>query len=139
MAAVGGIRPKSSFQIGGAGSVGTGSLRGFPALARLQDAGYAIWPFDAPARTPVAVEIWPRALTGPVVKSSATARAAYLDHHLPELPTPWRDSAADSEDAFDAAISAVVMSHHESALRSLPTLDDTARNEGWVWSPARTA
>jgi hypothetical protein len=67
VAAVGGIRPKSSFQIGGAGSVGTGSVRGFAALTRLQDAGYAIWPFDAPATPPVAVEMWPRTVTRPVV------------------------------------------------------------------------
>ena len=49
MAAVGGIRPKSTFQIGGAGSVGTGSVRGWPALVRLREAGFAIWPFDQPA------------------------------------------------------------------------------------------
>jgi hypothetical protein len=134
LAAVGGIRPKSSFQIGGAGSVGTGSVRGFPALARLQDAGFAIWPFDAPARPPVAVEIWPRALTGPVVKSDATARAAHLDQHLPELARGLRDAAVGSEDAFDAAVSAVVMSRHESDLRTLPALDD-ARLEGSVWGP----
>jgi len=137
IAAVGGIRPKSSFQIGGAGSVGTGSVRGFPALARLQDAGFAIWPFDAPARPPVAVEIWPRALTGPVVKSSATARAAYLDDHLPDLPSALRYAAGDREDAFDAAVSAVVMSRHEPALRALPALDAAARYEGWVWDPER--
>jgi hypothetical protein len=137
IAAVGGIRPKSSFQIGGAGSVGTGSVRGFPALARLQEAGFAIWPFDAPARAPVAVEIWPRAFTGPVVKSSATARAAYLDHHLPDLRSALRDAAVDSEDAFDAAVSAVVMSRHEPALRALPALDDTSRYEGRVWTPER--
>src|SRR5258706_13147439 len=110
IAAVGGIRPKSSFQIGGAGSVGTGSVRGFPALARLQDAGFAIWPFDAPARPPVAVEIWPRALTGPVGKSDATARAAYLDRHLPALASQLRDAAVGSEGAFDAAVSAVAVS-----------------------------
>ena len=137
IAAVGGIRPKSSFQIGGAGSVGTGSVRGFPTLARLQDAGFAIWPFDAPAPPPVAVEIWPRAFTGPVVKSSATARAAYLDHHLPDLPSPLRDAAVDREDAFDAAVSAIVMSRHEPVLRALPALDAAARYEGWVWSPER--
>ena len=39
IAAVGGIRPKSTFQIGGAGSVGTGSVRGFPVLARLRAGG----------------------------------------------------------------------------------------------------
>ncbi len=138
LAAVGGIRPKSSFQIGGAGSVGTGSVRGFPALARLQDAGFAIWPFDAPARPPVAVEIWPRTFTGPVVKSDAAARAAYLDQHFPELARDLRDAAVNSEDAFDAAVSAVVMSQHEAPLRALPALDD-ARLEGWVWGPQRPA
>jgi hypothetical protein len=121
-------------QIGGAGSVGTGSVRGFPALARLQDAGFAIWPFDAPARPPVAIEIWPRTLTGPVVKSDATARATYLDHHFPALPRDLRDAAVGSEDAFDAAVSAVVMSQDETSLRALPALDD-ARLEGWVWGP----
>ena len=135
LAAVGGIRPKSSFQIGGAGSVGTGSVRGFPALARLQDAGFAIWPFDTPARPPVAVEIWPRTFTGPVVKSDATARAAYVDLHLPQLAPDFRDAVVGSEDAFDAAVSAVVMSGHEPALRALPALDD-AQLEGRVWVPS---
>lgn len=45
--AVGGIRPTSGFQIGGAGAVGTGAVRGMPMLARLRAAGFAIWPFDA--------------------------------------------------------------------------------------------
>jgi hypothetical protein len=132
VAAVGGIRPKSSFQIGGAGSVGTGSVRGFPALARLQDAGYAIWPFDESAGPPVAVEIWPRTFTGAVVKSDASARAAHLDQRFPRLPPALRDAAVGSEDAFDAAVSAVVMSRHEVALRALPRVD--AGREGCVWS-----
>jgi hypothetical protein len=133
VAAVGGIRPKSSFQIGGAGSVGTGSVRGFPALLRLQDAGYAIWPFDDPAPPPVAVEIWPRALTGPVVKSDPVARAQHLDAHLPGLTAELRAAAVGSEDAFDAAVSAVVMSRHEARLRTLPPVED-AGVEGEVWS-----
>jgi hypothetical protein len=136
LAAVGGIRPKSSFQIGGAGSVGTGSIRGFPALARLQDAGFAIWPIDDPAPPPVAVEIWPRAFTGPVVKTDASARAAYLDTRHPGLARPLRDAAAESEDAFDAAVSALAMSRHEATLRSLPSLDGEFRLEGCVWSGA---
>jgi hypothetical protein len=37
--AVRGTRPKSVFQIGWAGAVGTGSLRGMPVLRRLRDAG----------------------------------------------------------------------------------------------------
>jgi hypothetical protein len=83
VAAVGGIRPKSTFQIGGAGSVGTGSIRGFPVLAQLQRAGFAIWPMDAPARPPLAVEVYPRLMTGPVVKSDPPARRAYLDKNFP--------------------------------------------------------
>ncbi len=40
--------PLSSFQIGGAGAVGTGTLRGLPMLARLRAAGWSVWPFDPP-------------------------------------------------------------------------------------------
>jgi hypothetical protein len=134
VAAVGGIRPKSSFQIGGAGSVGTGSVRGFAALARLQDAGFAIWPFDEPATPPVALEIWPRTFTGPVVKSDVTARAAHLVAAHATLAPSLRDVAIGSEDAFDAAVSAIVMSHHEQELRALPAVDRTLRREGSVWS-----
>jgi len=78
--------------------------------------GFAIWPFDAPARPPVAIEIWPRTFTGPVVKSDAAARATHLDLHLPELAPDLRDAAVGSEDAFDAAVSAVVMSRDEAVL-----------------------
>jgi hypothetical protein len=135
LAAVGGIRPKSTFQIGGAGSVGTGSVRGFPALARLRAGGFAIWPFDAPAAPPVAVEIYPRALTGAVVKRDPAARIAYLDRRYPGLSAPMRDLAVASEDAFDAAVAALVMSGHETALRTLaPRADPAARREGWVWT-----
>jgi hypothetical protein len=136
LAPVRGIRPKSTFQIGGAGSVGTGSVRGFPMLARLRRAGFAVWPFDEPARPPVVVEIYPRALTGAVVKSNADARRAYLDDLRPRLTPELRDRSAASADAFDAAVSAIVMSREEPALRALPAIDDAiARREGWVWTP----
>jgi hypothetical protein len=136
VAAVGGIRPKSTFQIGGAGSVGTGSVRGWPALARLQDAGYAIWPFDAPTTGPLAVEIWPRTFTGPVVKSNAAARATHVDEFLPDLSREHRSAAIASEDALDAAASAIAMSRHEAALRALPAVTDAVvRREGCIWSP----
>jgi hypothetical protein len=136
LAAVGGIRPKSTFQIGGAGSVGTGSVRGWPALVRLREAGFAIWPFDVPACPPVAVEIYPRVFTGPVVKSSASARAGVLDARYPALPPGLRDRAVASEDAFDAAVSALAMSIHEDELRALPRIDDEmGRREGRVWTP----
>ena len=140
LAAVGGIRPKSTFQIGGAGSVGTGSVRGFPILRQLRASGFAVWPFHAPARRPLAVEIYPRALTGPVVKSSAPARVAYLEAQFPELNPAMRDVAASTEDAFDAAVSAIVMSRHEHELLALPTCDDArTRREGRVWLPGQAA
>ncbi|HVS17327.1 MAG TPA: hypothetical protein VMT18_01915, partial [Planctomycetota bacterium] len=98
---VAGCRPKSVFQIGGAGSVGTGSLRGMPLLRELQDAGIAVWPFD-PARLPMAVEIYPRYLTGAVNKSSAGARSLYLQSRYARECRGVLDRAAASEDAFDA-------------------------------------
>jgi hypothetical protein len=136
IAAVGGIRPKSTFQIGGAGSVGTGSVRGFPVLARLRDAGFTVWPIDAPAPAPVAIEIYPRVLTGAVVKSDPAARRAHLDARHPGIPPALRALALASEDAFDAAVSALVMSVHEDELRALPAVDDDVlRREGCVWVP----
>lgn len=134
--AIGGIRPKSTFQIGGAGSVGTGSLRGFPVLAHLRAAGFAIWPIDAPAPAPVAVEIYPRLLTGAVVKSDLQARRAHLEVRHPDIAPGLRELAVASEDAFDAAVSALVMSLREDDLRALPAVDDPVlRREGCVWVP----
>jgi hypothetical protein len=132
---VGGVRPKSVFQIGGAGAVGTGSLRGRPLLHALRRAGFSIWPFHAPG-WPLVVEIYPRALTGAVVKSSAAARAAYLARHCPDLPEATRAPAAESEDAFAAAVSALVMARHARSFADLrPTADPTFALEGRFWRP----
>jgi hypothetical protein len=96
---------KPIFQIGGSGAVGTGSLRGFPLLRRL--------------------------LTGPVVKSRAPAREAYLRSR------DWPMAAAVTEDAFDAAVSALVMDRHRAALGALPVeTDPVLRREGVIWAPA---
>ena len=54
---------KSIFQIGGAGAVGTGSIRGMPQLLTLAEQDVQIWPFSADG-WPRVVEIYPRALTG---------------------------------------------------------------------------
>jgi hypothetical protein len=132
---VGGISPKSVFQAGGAGSVGTGSVRGWPLLRRLRDAGLHIWPFDPPA-LPVVVEIYPRSLTGPVNKSNAGARRRYLCDRFPDLPGRLAETAAASEDAFDAAVSALVMAQHAPLLLHLPAVTDAAsRLEGVIWHP----
>lgn len=122
---------KSVFQVGGAGAVGTGSLRGFPVLRRLRAGGFAIWPFDPPT-LPVAVEIFPRLLTGPVVKSRRAERERYL------AARGWPAEAAFSEDSFDAAVSALVMSGHAAELAALPPEPDPAiRREGRIWAPRR--
>lgn len=135
-AATGGIRPKSAFQIGGAGAVGTGSVRGMPHLLELRQAGFAVWPFDPPA-LPLVVEIYPRLLTGPVAKRDPAARADYLrDLPDPVLPAALAERAAASEDAFDAAVSALVMSRHAASFAALdrPGLPDVDL-EGAIWAP----
>jgi guanosine-3',5'-bis(diphosphate) 3'-pyrophosphohydrolase len=132
---VGGVRPKSPFQIGGAGAVGTGSLRGMPMLERLSDAGYRVWPFDR-AEPPTIVEIYPRLLTGAVVKSSPKARADFIDARFPELCGRHRSLAASSEDALDAAVSAVVLSRETAALTALDAATDPVELlEGRIWCP----
>ncbi len=134
--ATAGRLPGSTFQVGGAGAPGTGSLRGMPMLARLRAAGWSVWPFDPP-RLPMLVEIYPRLLTGPVVKSDAGARARYLGG--PEyagLPDAVRAEAAASEDAFDALVSALVMRGHAAEFARLRQAEDRRTLlEGAIWRP----
>ena len=120
--------PKSVFQIGGAGAVGTGSIRGMPLLRALHERGFSIWPFDPPG-WPLVLEIYPRMLTGPVAKSNAAARAAYLQRRYPGLECA-------TEDAFDAAVSALVMARHVDEFAHLPR---ETRREGAIWYPGLTA
>lgn len=130
-----GIAPKSIFQVGGAGAVGTGSIRGMPLLICLQQAGAAIWPFDPPG-WPLVVEIYPRLLTGPVHKANPSARRALLERRYPRLDPAHLAAASASEDAFDAAVSALVMREHADDLASLPAeCDVLARLEGRIWHP----
>ena len=135
LAAAGAGPAKSVFQIGGAGAVGTGSVRGMAQLAKLSAAGFAVWPFDDDdGIRPVIVEIYPRRLTGPVNKSSWSARREYLITNHSDQPELMLERAAGSEDAFDAAVSAIVMSRHRDQLARLPAVaDPTARLEGRIW------
>ena len=130
-----GVQPKSVFQLVGAGQVGRGSLYGMQALHRLAGAGYRIWPFDPPA-LPLAVEIFPRVLTGPVRKSSQSERERYLG--AVPMPSDLRRLAAASEDAFDAAVSALVMAGRVEELRALPA-EPSYTIEGKIWHPRRPA
>jgi len=142
-ARIAGIAPKSVFQIGGAGAVGTASLRGMPGLLRLQEAGFRIWPFDAPSlRKPMVVEIYTRLMTGAVIKSSEAARTAYLAKKRREnglyagISRAVMGKARGSEDAFDALVTAMVMVEHRGEFARLRrTEDEVFRMEGQTWVP----
>jgi len=137
--ATSGARPSSTFQIGGAGAVGTASVRGMPMLARLRAAGFRVWPFDAPG-FPLVVEIYPRVLTGPVRKSDPVARRRLLARRFPDLDPALAQISGASEDAFDATVSALVMAAHAPELAALPHLTDRlSRAEGRVWRPSARA
>ena len=130
-----GANPKSVFQIAGAGAVGTGSIRGMPYLTKLREARFSIWPFHE-VQTPLVIEIYPRLLTGSVNKSDLDERQAYLARGFPEIDDGLACKAASSEDAFDAAVSAVVMSRHVDEISTLTeSQDSTERIEGRIWWP----
>ena len=146
-----GASPKSVFQIGGAGAVGTGSIRGMPYLAKLAEAGFSIWPFheaqrraqsvSAPRQTsPRVIEIYPRLLTGTVTKSDFCKRWAHLAAEChPEIGGGLACKAASSEDAFDAAVSAVEMSRHMEEIVALTrSQNDVELIEGRIWWPQET-
>ena len=138
-AKVKGIAPKSPFQIGGAGAVGTGTLRGIPILSRLVKAGFSIWPFDA-TRLPMVVEIYPRLLTGAVKKTNAEERTKYLKRKQQEetayasLEEEVLTKARRSEDAFDALVSVMEMAaRRDDFPRLKQTTDEVTLLEGEVW------
>ena len=108
-----GAAPKSVFQLVGAGQVGTGTIRGLPLLDRLARAGFSIWPFED-ARPPVVVEIYPR-----------------LFRHAHAAARPL---ARGSPHAFDALISAEVMSTRVEEIRTLRR-DPEYALEGRIWRP----
>lgn len=150
-ARVKGITPKSVFQIGGSGSVGTASLRGMPVLLRLREAGFGVWPFDRPGLDggeprPMVVEMYSRLNTGPVHKSNAGARRAYLERKRAEDPAYAGLSrgvmrkALGSEDAFDALVSGMVMAERRGTFAGLgEPRDPKFRVEGWTWAPGALA
>lgn len=143
-----GITPKSPFQIGGSGSVGTGSLRAMPFLLALWQAGFRVWPFESSALTakkpqPLLVEMYTRLLTGAVAKSNEAARRAYLatkrksDATYAKLTRSALTKAYASEDAFDALVCAVEMVRHKEGFSLLKaTRDDVLKLEGITWRPS---
>jgi hypothetical protein len=142
-----GITPKSPFQIGGSGSVGTGSLRAMTMLERLHDAGFRFWPLenaaiDAKAPRPLVVEMYTRLMTGAVAKSNAEARKRYLsakrktDGLYSLLGRTVLSKAQGSEDAFDALVSVIEMARYADEFGGLKaTRDPELRREGLTWRP----
>lgn len=144
-----GITPKSPFQVGGSGSVGTGSLRAMPMLARLHDAGWRVWPFEDAALTisepepqPLLTEMYTRLMTGAVAKSNAAARKRYLaqrrgeDELFAPVSRTVMKKAESSEDAFDALVSTLEMVRHAGTFPRLrATRDPVLLLEGNTWRP----
>ena len=139
-----GIQPKSPFQIGGSGSVGTGSLRAMPWLLKLWESGYCVWPFeDASAGRPLLVEMYTRLLTGPVAKSNALARKAYLAARKKTdaalyagLPRSVVAKAQGSEDGFDALVCCLEMVRWQGEFAGLRATEDARlKLEGITWRP----
>ena len=142
-----GITPKSPFQIGGSGSVGTGSLRAMPMLERLHEAGFRVWPLEdaalgGTAPRPLLVEMYTRLMTGAVAKSNEAARRAYLrakcktDAVYASLGRAVIAKAQGSEDAFDALVSVLEMARYaEDFARLRATEDADLRREGLTWRP----
>jgi Protein of unknown function (DUF429) len=145
-----GITAKSPFQIGGSGSVGTGSLRAMPWLMKLRAAGFRVWPFEASAlgakdASPLVVEMYTRLLTGAVKKSNAEARRAYLaakkktDAGYAGLSRAVVAKALASEDAFDALVCCLEMVRWRGEFAGLrATRDGVLRLEGITWRPGVT-
>ena len=142
-----GITPKSPFQIGGSGSVGTGSLRAMPWLMKLREEGFRVWPFEGAALNkdrprPLLVEMYTRLLTGSVKKSNAAARREYLlnkkktDAGYAGLSRGVVEKAQGSEDAFDALVCCVEMVRWRSEFAGLKaTRDAVLRLECETWRP----
>ena len=121
-------RPKSIFQIGGAGAVGTGSLRGMPFLDTLRRAGFHIWPFDPPG-WPMVAEVWPRLFALAVKKSRLDARQEWVHDHGAAVPDRWSATVAASADAFDATVAALGL----LGMTDIPEVaDPVAHQEGWI-------
>ena len=138
-----GIQAKSPFQIGGAGAVGTGSLRAMPCLLRLWESGFRVWPFEgAEDGRPLLVEMYTRLLTGAVKKSNAAARKAYLkdrkklDPLYAALSRSVIAKAEGSEDGFDALVCCIEMVRWQGEFAGLKaTAEPQLRLEGITWRP----
>ena len=133
---------ESVFHVYGPANVGTGTIRGLPHLAEMRAAGATIWPFDTPVLgVPNVIEIYPRLFYGCRVTKSReehgrNSRRIYLERNYPDLERQRHDNMVDSDDAFDAGVSALVMSAHVGDLNELqPAEEPPISLEGEIWVP----
>ncbi len=119
------IRPKSVWQLAGAGAVGAQALTGIPVLARLR-AGFApsvaVWPFE-PAGAPVVLaEVYPSLLARDVAAAAdpATARDEVQVRLLSRALLRLSDQAmlAPLFERGDAGEGAILGAGHAPALRA---------------------
>lgn len=135
-----GASPQSPFQLTGAGSVGSQSLRGMAQLARLENA--AVWPFDRPG-WPLVVEVFPRLflreLRPDLIALSGGELVEQMVETSPEKMwggrAEWRDALLESQDAIDATAAAWGLWATRSILAALPEESEhTYLLEGRIFS-----
>ena len=133
------LRPTSAFKLVGPSQVGRGSLRGMGHLRELHRAGFNIWPFES--GLPLVVEIYPAALYPPDFSGKSHPKAiADAVRDDPCIGEELKAHAACSQDAFDAAASALRMAECASEVDSLPPAGSESRYavEGQIWTPRET-
>ncbi len=126
--------PSSVFKLVGPAQVGRGSIRGMPHLLQLHQSGFSIWPFDLPG-WPLAIEIYPRLFSIGVVKSNRDERRKFLEQFTSRCLANDLNHAVDSDDAFDALVSAFAMSKRLDEICSLTqSTNSQTKIEGAIWS-----
>lgn len=109
-------KPKSAWQLSGAGSVGSQTLMAMPMIDRLlaRD-GAALWPFEQPGRTTIA-EVYP-------------------SMHAPRAPAYWYRDARQVCDTRDALIGdppPTVVGHAHKQTEAQTEAPIEAQSEGWI-------
>lgn len=130
--------PTSPFKLVGPSQVGRGSVLGMGHLLKLKRAGFHIWPFAS--GLPLVVEIYPAALYPPGFKGKNNPHAiAEAVRDNPAIGEKLKAHAACSQDAFDAATSALRMAECAPQFGKLRPAAAGSRYalEGQIWTPGR--
>jgi hypothetical protein len=131
---VNGQYSKSAFQVNYPGAVGTGTLRGIRHLFALQQAGFAIWPFQDLAAQSI-VEIYPRLFTQIPVSRLEERKKFLKEDRFVWLPKEAIHDATRSPDAFDALVSVFGMrDRYDDFLKTVSILTPANRLEGKIYA-----